>query len=230
MASDTDTAKPEQGPKPRERRPSRLSWLPGSRLGRLIVALNVLGLAVLIVGALVLNELRRGLVEARIDSLTTQGELMATIIDRAATVGEPQPMMDPSYAGEILQMLANPKTQRARLFDAQGRVVADSEWVTDRVERKELPPAKARDGGGGLNLDLTIRRPPARPAPNTDAGLRAEVRQALNGAHWAGMRRGEDNERVVSVSIPIQHVQAVLGVLTLEANDVDAIIARERRA
>jgi two-component system sensor histidine kinase ChvG len=44
------------------------------------------------------------------------------------------------------------------------------------------------------------------------------------------MRRGEDNERVVSVSIPIQHVQAVLGVLTLEANDVDAIIARERLA
>ncbi len=42
--------------------------------------------------------------------------------------------------------------------------------------------------------------------------------------------RGEDNERVVSVSIPIQHVQAVLGVLTLEANDVDAIIARERLA
>ena len=44
------------------------------------------------------------------------------------------------------------------------------------------------------------------------------------------MRRGEDGERVVSVSIPIQHVQAVLGVLTLEASDVDAIIARERAA
>ena len=35
---------------------------------------------------------------------------------------------------------------------------------------------------------------------------------------------------MVSVSIPIQHVQQVLGVLTLEANDVDAIIARERKA
>jgi two-component system sensor histidine kinase ChvG len=206
-----------------------LHWLPGSRLGRLIVALNVLGLAVLIVGALVLNELRRGLVEARVDSLTTQGELMATIIDRAATVGEPTPMMDPIYAGEILQMLANPKTQRARLFDAQGRVVADSEWVTDRVESRLLPPAKAREGERGLGLDLTIRRAPARRR-TPDAGLRAEVRHALTGAHWAGMRRGDDNERVVSVSIPIQHVQAVLGVLTLEANDVDAIIARERRA
>jgi two-component system sensor histidine kinase ChvG len=35
---------------------------------------------------------------------------------------------------------------------------------------------------------------------------------------------------VVSVSFPIRHVQAVLGVLTVEAGDVDSIIARERAA
>ena len=44
------------------------------------------------------------------------------------------------------------------------------------------------------------------------------------------MRRAENGERVVSVSIPIQHVQAVLGVLTLEAGDVDEIIAAQRAA
>jgi two-component system sensor histidine kinase ChvG len=44
------------------------------------------------------------------------------------------------------------------------------------------------------------------------------------------MRTADDGERVVSVSIPIQHVQAVLGVLTLEASDVDEIIAAERAA
>ena len=65
MASGTVTAKPERGGKPqpgeaRERKPSRLRWLPGTRLGRLIIALNVLGLAVLIAGALVLNSCARG--------------------------------------------------------------------------------------------------------------------------------------------------------------------------
>jgi two-component system, OmpR family, sensor histidine kinase ChvG len=35
---------------------------------------------------------------------------------------------------------------------------------------------------------------------------------------------------VVSVSIPIQHVKAVLGVLTLEAGDVDQIVAAQRLA
>ncbi len=43
-------------------------------------------------------------------------------------------------------------------------------------------------------------------------------------------RVAEDGRRVVSVSIPLQHVRAVLGVLTLEADDVDQIIAAERRA
>jgi two-component system sensor histidine kinase ChvG len=226
MASDTDTAKAERGAGR-----GRFRWLPGTRLGRLIIALNVLGLAVLIAGALVLNELRRGLVNARIDSLTTQGELMATIIDQAATVGEPDPAMDPAYAGQILQMLANPKTQRARLFDPEGRLVADSDWVTDRVEWRVLPPARAREEDKGFALDLQMRREPA--SPKTEEARRAlasEVRQALQGRHHAGMRRGEEGERVVSVSIPIQHVKAVLGVLTLEASDVDAIVARERAA
>jgi two-component system, OmpR family, sensor histidine kinase ChvG len=219
MASATDTAKADR------RRRRFASWLPGTRLGRLIVALNLLGLAILVAGALVLNELRRGLVNARIDSLTTQGELMGTIIDRAATVGEPEPAMDAQAAAEILQILSNPKTQRARLFDAKGRLVADSDWAEDRIELSILPPAKSRDG---LSLDLAMpsQAPPSLPG----AELAREVRLALQGREQAGMRRGDDGKPVVSVSIPIRHVQAVLGVVTLEASDVDEIIARERAA
>jgi two-component system sensor histidine kinase ChvG len=223
MASATDTAKADRADKPR-----RFRWLPGTRLGRLIIALNVLGLAILIGGALVLNELRRGLVMARIDSLTTQGELMANIIDQAATTGEPQPAMDPSSAAQILQLLSNPKAQRARLFDAQGHLIADSDLVADRVEWKVLPPAKARDDRPGLRLDLGGAH--KAPGPAAAAALEGEVQRALHGQHVAGMRRSDEGVRVVSVSIPIQRVQAVLGVLTLEASDVDAIIARERVA
>ncbi|UTP39536.1 sensor N-terminal transmembrane domain-containing protein [Phenylobacterium sp. LH3H17] len=231
MASVTDTAKPDPAPAkpPRLRQSWWLRWLPGSRLGRLIIALNVLGLAIIIGGSLVLNELRRGLVGARVDSLTTQGELIVNVINRAATVGEPTPQLDAAAASEILQILSNPRSQRARLFNARGELIADSYWVADRVEWKVLPPAKAREDGG-LNLDLKMGRPPPPPAPAAQRALAIEVSQALRGVHWAGMRTSVDGERVVSVSIPIQHVQAVLGVLTLEASDVDEIIARERAA
>lgn len=224
MASATDTAKPEAAK--RRRRPKR--WLPGSRLGRRITALNLLALAILIVGALVLNELRRGLINARIDSLTTQGELMATIIDQVATVGEPTPAMDPAYASQVLELLANRQSQRARLFDAHGKLIADSDWVADRVEQRALPPARPRNGRQGFDLHLPRLAP--SHAQDGRREVLGEVARALRGRPVAGMRRGDEGQRVVSVSIPIEHVKQVLGVLTLEASDVDAIIARERIA
>jgi len=227
MASATDTGSPEPAAvEPRAKK--RYRGLPGSRLGRLILALNLLGLAVLIVGALVLNELRQGLVNARIDSLSTQGELIASILNQAATVGEPEPAMDAALATELLQTLSNPRAQRARLFDSRGRLVADSDWMADAVERRDLPPARGRDEqADGFRLLPGAKKPDSR---QVEATLAREVKVALQGRRWAGMRQSDSGRRVVSVSIPIQHVRAVLGVVTLEASDVDAIIAQERRA
>ena len=71
MASDTATASPERpapgagasaGAPPGAASPTRGVWPLGSRLGRLIIVLNLLGLAILVGGALVLNELRQGLI------------------------------------------------------------------------------------------------------------------------------------------------------------------------
>lgn len=225
MASDIDTANPDRGDGF-----GWLNWLPGSRLGRLIIVLNTLGLAIVIGGALVLNELRQGLVNARMDSLTTQGELITTIIDQAATVGEPEPAMDAGYASQILQLLSNPKTQRARLFDRDGRLIADSDWVVDRVESKVLPPAKPRDAARPGARPEKASPQASRAADQVAQSLKDEVARALTGRHVSDTRRAEDGRLVVSVSMPIQHVQAILGVLTLEANDVDQIIARQRAA
>jgi two-component system sensor histidine kinase ChvG len=52
----------------------------------------------------------------------------------------------------------------------------------------------------------------------------------MEGQRVSGVRRADPSGRVVSVSFPIRHVQAVLGVLTVEAGDVDSIIARQRAA
>lgn len=205
----------------------RWRWPRGSRLGRLIIGLNVLALAILVIGALVLNELRSGLVNARIDSLTTQGELIARVIDEAATEGEPEPQLNALRASTLLQLLFIPRSQRARLFDAQGNVLADSFVVADRVEWKVLPPAR-KPG----QRDETAQTDPKTQAKleRAQKELSDELAKALNGSSVSGTRISESGERVVSVSIPIQHVRAVLGVLTLEAGDIDEIIAAERRA
>ncbi|HYG27246.1 MAG TPA: stimulus-sensing domain-containing protein, partial [Caulobacteraceae bacterium] len=223
MASAIDTARPDPPIRPRG------GGLFGSRLGRFIIALNLLGLTVLITGALVLNELRRGLVEARIDSLTTQGELIANVIDRAATVGEPEPMLEAERASDILQLLFVPRSQRARLFDAEGRLLADSYVVSDRVEWQVLPPAR-KQGEPDLSLQFGDKDADPRVVEEARKALAWEVTEAMRGEAVKGMRLAENGEQVVSVSVPIQHVKAVLGVLVLEASDVDEIIARERMA
>ena len=222
MASDTATARPE---------PRRIRrWLRGSKLGRLIVALNLLGLAILIAGALILNEFRRGLVQARIDSLTTQGELIANVIGGAATIGAPEPMLEADKAAEILQLLFIPKGQRARLFDRQGNLLADSYLVADRVEWKPLPPARKPGSFSWPWQKAREDELDPRTVMEARGALAREVQEALRGDPVAEVRRAQNGDRVVSVSIPVQRVQAVLGVLTLEAADVDSTITAQRRA
>jgi two-component system sensor histidine kinase ChvG len=215
--------------KRKQRDPGRLRRrlpLAGSRLGRLILGLNLLGLAVLVSGALVLNEMGRGLVSARIDGLMTQGELIANVMALGATRGSPTPELEPGPAAELLLAARIPRSQRARLFDAEGALIADSELIADRVDARPLPPARSRDDAPPRFSDekaLAILN-------ESLAALTAEVQVALNGDPVSAMRRSETGQRLVSVSVPIQHVQAVVGVLTLEARDVDAVIAAQRRA
>ncbi len=226
MASVTATAKSDD--RAGAKRPRWGAWPVGSRLGRLIITLNLLALIILVGGALVLNELRRGLVNARIESLTLQGQVIANVIDQTATVGEPEPSLEADTAANVLQSLFIPRTQRVRLFDSEGHVLADSFVVADRVESAPLPPAK-KPGEQDFNFDLGFRKPTHTEEAARQA-LAAEVGQALRGVTATGMRTADNGRRVVSVSIPITHVRAVLGVLTLEAGDVDEIIAAERAA
>jgi two-component system sensor histidine kinase ChvG len=226
MASATATASPD--PEPREPRRWRWRlWPRGSRLGRLILGLNLLGLAILISGALVLNEIRRGLVEARLDSLMLQGELISQLMAEGATVGDPVPYLQQDRAVRMLDFVNVPPGQRVRLFDREGRLIADSYIVDDRVEWQVLPPAR-KQGQPQVRLQDRDARPSHLAEARRD--LDQEIRLAMTGEAVRGTRTAENGSQVVSVSLPVQRVKAVLGVLTLEAGDVDEIIAAERRA
>ncbi len=245
MASDTDTERAENASPPRsegwvgrvravlsgarssrDRRTRRRG--AGSRLGGLILALNLLSLLILFVGALVLNEWRRNLVEARLESLTAQAEILANVLgELGITQGEPTPYLDPLAASQWLRDNFIPRGQRVRLYDQSGLLIIDSYVVTEQIPGQPLAPA--------LPADAT---PPAPPDPQREQAraqtarrvLAAEVERALAGAPQTSLRRAETGERVVSVSLPVRHVRDVLGVLTLEAGDVDETLAAQRRA
>lgn len=219
MVSVTAIARPEReeaGPLPSP-----------SRIGRLIVILNLAGLAVLIGGALLLNELRQGLVDARIQSLRTEGQLIANVIDRAATVGDPEPLLVADQASDILQSLAMPRYERVRLFDAEKRLISDSYVATDRVESTPLPPA--RKPGEKPFVFPGFPAPP-KASDVAEKELDHEIAGALAGNTISDVRTAESGGKVVSVSIPIEHVRDVVAVLTVEAGDVEQIITAERMA
>lgn len=232
MALDTAIARADPLPsgeaEPR-RRPKRFG---GSRLGGLILALNLLSLLILFVGALALNEWRRGLIEARQETLTAQGELLVRVLGDeriGVTRGEPTPSLDPIEASRWLRDNFLLSGQRARLFDIDGIPVADSFDVTEAIPGQPLPPALPAGTPPEL-IASAVEERNAAALENARAALRAEVEQALDGEPQATLRRSESGDRVVSVSIPVRHVRQVLGVLTLEAGDVDETLAAQRRA
>src|SRR4051794_26910092 len=149
-----------------------LSQRASSSLTRRIVVLNLAGLVALLVGFLYLNQFRQGLIEARVQSLLTQGEIIAGAIAASATVETDTITIDPDrllqmQAGEtsglgdeaisplefsinpervapLLRRLVTPTRTRARLYDREGALLLDSRALYTRgdVLRLELPPLK----------------------------------------------------------------------------------------
>jgi two-component system sensor histidine kinase ChvG len=220
MASATGTARSE-----RARR--RTTLAPPSRIGRLIVVLNLMGLAILVGGALLLNELRHGLVEARLESLRTEGQVIANVLDGEATKGDPEPELLADDASNIIESLSVPKSERVRLFDSEGHVIADSYVVADRVETTPLPPALKP---GEKPFGIPGFAAPPQASGQAQKQLDQEIGGALAGRTMSGLRVVENGQRVVSVSIPIQRVRDVVAVLTLQAGDVDSIVTAQRMA
>lgn len=145
-----------------------------SSLTRRIVVLNLAGLVVLLFGLLYLNQFREGLIDARVQSLQTQGEIIASAIAASATVDtdtiniDPDKLLqlqageslglgediqsilefsiNPERVGPLLRRLVMPTRTRARVYDREGFLVIDSGTLYARgdVLRRDLPPL-ARD-------------------------------------------------------------------------------------
>ena len=232
MASDTAIAKAEPAEAADDDRPRRPQRFGGSRLGGFILALNLLSLLILFVGALLLNEWQRGLVEARQETLAAQGELLVRVLGEpqiGVTRGSPTPSLDYIEASRWLRDNFIPAGQRARLFDLDGTLIADSYDVTEAIAGEALPPARPA-GTPAPPPDPAAEQRESQELESARSALRAEVELALDGEPQATLRRSESGDRVVSVSIPVRHVQQVLGVLTIEAGDVDETLDAQRRA
>ena len=144
-----------------------------SSLSRRIIFLNVTGLLALVIGVLYLSQFRAGLIDARIQSLLVQGEIIAGAVTASATVETDSITIDPErllelQAGQsygpseealsglefpinpervapVLRRLVSPTNTRARLYDRAGVLILDSRNLYD-VLRFDLPPPTRKPG------------------------------------------------------------------------------------
>lgn len=142
-----------------EHRPFRYGF---SSLTRRIVVLNLIGLAILVSGILYLNQFRAGLIDAKVQSLLTQGEIIARAIAASAGVDtnevqvDPETLLetelghaghggadhafsntlgftiDPERAAPILRPLVKPTGSRARIYNRDGSLILDSDTFYSR--------------------------------------------------------------------------------------------------
>lgn len=244
MASATDIRRLKVARRAIVRLSAQLKPLLFTRLGATIILTNLVALSVLIGGMFAITENRRGLVDAKVDSLSAQAEIIANIITETAVYGDaPGPQMDRDSAREVLRRLSGlyvPDETRA-LLHAPGPIrIADSDLIAGEVDQIPLPPLeddaetpieRARGFGHSLMEHAGEIFLSAEERAELDRTLSDEVRAAFQtGEAQTGVRRDPDGGRVVSVTIPIQLIQAVVGTITYESYDLDALIARERAA
>jgi two-component system sensor histidine kinase ChvG len=147
-------------------------------LTRRIIFLNLVALTVLVVGILYLNQWRAGLIDARVQSLRVQGEIIAAAIAASATVDSDviqvnpdrllqlQPGDDfsslsfydpalefpinPEQVAPLLRNLVTPTGTRARIYDQDGLMILDSANIYARGDvLRQLNPTQPQAAGSG---------------------------------------------------------------------------------
>ncbi len=214
-------------------RPPRFRWPRVSPLTRRIVAVNVLPLALLAVGFLYLGKFEATLIGQQIESLRTQGEIFAAALSEGAVLdsADEGEVLLPDLARQMMRRLVEPTRTRARLFDSAGKLIADSRLLRgpgDAVPVAELPPAEHKglllrlaDGvyDSIANL-LPSRRKQAVYHEGQTAQDYRETLQALRGESGSAVRSDpQTGGLVISVAVPLQRYQQVLGAVMLSTSN-----------
>jgi two-component system sensor histidine kinase ChvG len=152
-----------------------------SSLTRRIVSLNLAGLIALVASILYLSQFRAGLIDARVETLLSQAEIIASAIAASATVDtntmtiNPERLLDlkpgetygapdesgldfpinPERVAPVLGRLISPTKTRARIFDLGGVLILDSRSLD--VLRFELPPPSTEKPGIAQRAMIAVR-------------------------------------------------------------------------
>ena len=126
-----------------------------SSLARAIFLSNLVGLLILVIGALTLNEVRSGLIDAKKQNLYSQATLITNILASEASGSDAVPQLDIPAAERSMARITLPNGSRVRLFDLEANIVSDSALQETDIDLIPLEPLEPLE--------------PALPAPDSQA-------------------------------------------------------------
>lgn len=207
-----------------------------------IMAVNAVILLVLVGGVLYLNQFRQNLVNARIESLIVQTEIIAGALGESAATGPEAVDIDLAPARQIITRLVGPTDHRARIFSVSGTLVADSRFLAGdkRVTEEPLQSINYKPTFKAQMLEhlhqildsftQQIEAPPEIDRPGMRANDYIEIMSALEGSQSVQLRTRADGKLTINIAVPVQRFRRVLGaiLLTAQTSDIDRIVRAEQ--
>lgn len=206
-----------------------------------IMAINIIALAMLLVGIVYLDEFRDSWVGRRIENLTTQAEVISGAIGESATGTPENSEIQIDQSRQIIERLMGSSDTRARVYDLNGTLLVDSLFMSygRSIYSVPLPPPGSSDSFKDImltwmnnaldTLSSAPKYPPYEETPNQTGFDYIEVVSALSGESKTVINSSHEGA-IISVAVPVQRFRRVLGaiLLTTDTADIQNVVESER--
>ena len=203
-----------------------------SPLTRRILAVNILALAIPVVGLLYLDNYRQSLIQSELELLKTEAKLISAALAESGVVTGPlgEERLLPETTRQTVRRLVDASQTRARLFSPDGTMMVDSYLLSGPggvVEMQPLAPLNAdesflwRTVVGAYDWIADLLPTGGGPLPRyTESSVQSaqdygEVQKAMGGEIATAVRDGGGGRMVLSAAVPVQRYRQVLGALFL---------------
>lgn len=195
-----------------------------------ILTVNMIALAIPVLGLLYLGPYKEHLIKQEMEALKTHGEIFSGALGEGAVsvLDNGQYVLNLVPARHILRRLSQPTNVRARLFAPDGGLVADSRMLSglgDAVRIENLPEPDSLgdevlnpvlDMMGAVESILAEEEHPRYKDNDTATVLDyPEAKSALTGEITGYVREDDRGRLVLSVALPVQRYYRIFGSLML---------------
>tara|TARA_B100001750_G_scaffold225721_1_gene217782 strand:- start:2684 stop:4279 length:1596 start_codon:yes stop_codon:yes gene_type:complete len=228
-----------------------------SRLTLRIFAVNGIALVVLAFGLIYMGRYESNLISSELQTLERQARIYSGAIAEAAQVEGPILLQGERGARilrydrlaryparKMIKRLGQTTTSRIRLYDFDGSIMGDSDWLSGPVGVIETGPASERNTffktplqtSVDFILDMLPSSLKLREYPNDNQTaltgyLYPDVQKAMEGGISVSAWKTDNRRLLLSAAVPVKNMDRVMGVvyLTRDGTPVDEAIRQMQR-